>query len=92
MRGLSGWTLVCLAAVAFGPAVAQVDPLAPRPIPPPVQAQTQPTQPRPVVLQAIDVPPGSVTELTVVYVLPAHPRRSSLEGSFRVFPPIGTAH
>ncbi|HEU5285617.1 MAG TPA: lytic murein transglycosylase [Sphingomicrobium sp.] len=37
---LSGWTLVGLAAVAFGPASAQVDPLAPRPAPP--QAQPAP--------------------------------------------------
>ena len=44
---------------------------------------------RPVVLQAIDVPPGSVSELTVVYALPADAHRSSLEGSFRVIPPIG---
>lgn len=47
---------------------------------------------RPVVLQAIDVPPGSVSELTVVYALPADHRPSSLEGSFRVIPPIGTTH
>ena len=43
MRSLSGWTLVGLAAVAIGPASAQVDPLAPRPAP--VQAQPQPTRP-----------------------------------------------
>ena len=30
LRSISGWTLVGLAAVAFGPASAQVDPLAPR--------------------------------------------------------------
>ena len=46
MRALSGWILVGLAAVAFGPAVAQVDPLAPRPVPP----QVQPAPTRPVVL------------------------------------------
>jgi membrane-bound lytic murein transglycosylase B len=43
LRSLSGWTLVGLAAVAFGPASAQVDPLAPRPAPPAVQ--TAPARP-----------------------------------------------
>ena len=43
MRSISGWTLVGLAAVAFGPASAQVDPLAPRPAQP--QAQQAPVRP-----------------------------------------------
>ncbi len=44
MRSISGWTLVGLAAVAFGPASAQVDPLAPRVV------QPQQAQPRPPVI------------------------------------------
>ena len=40
MRSISGWTLVGLAAVAFGPASAQVDPLAPRPAQPLAQPVT----------------------------------------------------
>ena len=46
MRSISGWTLVGLAAVAFGPASAQVDPLAPRP----AQPQAQPAPARPTVI------------------------------------------
>ena len=45
MRLSSGWTVVGLAAVAFGPAVAQVDPLAPRPS---AQVQPAPVQPAPL--------------------------------------------
>ncbi len=44
MRSISGWTLVAVAGVAFGPASAQVDPLAPRTMqavpPPPVVQRT----------------------------------------------------
>lgn len=47
MRSIGGWTLVGLAAVAFGPASAQVDSLAPRLNP----AQYQPAPTRPVVLR-----------------------------------------
>ena len=46
MRSISGWTLVGVAAVAFGPASAQVDPLAPRA----VQPQARPAPPRPTVV------------------------------------------
>ena len=46
MRSLSGWTLVGLAAVAFGPASAQVDSRAPLPR----MAQYRPPPPRPSVL------------------------------------------
>ena len=51
MRSISGWTLVGLAAVAFGPASAQVDPLEPRPTqmrPAPAQPAVVTPQPRTV--------------------------------------------
>jgi len=45
VRSISGWTTAALAAIALGPAAAQVDPLAP--LPRPVPQQPVPAQPRP---------------------------------------------
>ena len=46
---------------------------------------------RSVVLQAIDVPPGSTAELVIRYSLPGDAYGASLEGSFSLIPPVGTA-
>jgi hypothetical protein len=44
---------------------------------------------RPVVLQAIDVPPGSTAELRIRYSTPRDAHGASPEGSIRLIPPIG---
>ena len=46
---------------------------------------------RSVVLQAIDVPPGSTAELVIRYSLPMDTRRASQDDSAQLIPPVGMA-